>query len=279
MKLIADSGSTKTDWALLHGGEVLLRIQTAGLNPNIISPEQCAEIIIAENQLIAHQTDIRHIYFFGAGCAGEQQKSKMTSVLSAIFPSAGVDVESDMTGAVYAVAETEKSCLVGILGTGANSCYFDGKHISGEQFSLGYILGDEGSGSWLGRQLINSWWHAEMPAELRDDFATKFPLNRNSILTHVYQSSAPAAYLASFAPFAVQHRTHPYVRNLIDIGFSLFISRYLKRFPADAVVHMIGSMAYLLQEEFKQNLMRNQLQAGTFLQEPLSGLIERYKLH
>lgn len=277
MKLIADSGSTKTDWALLQGGEVLLRVRTEGLNPNTTSSEKCNEIIAHAIELMAHASDVKHIYFYGAGCAGEEQKKQMTAVLNGLFPQAATEVASDLYGAVYAVASPGEACVTGILGTGANSCYFDGTTITGDDFSLGFILGDEGSGSWLGKQLLSSCWYGEMPEKLQEAFTRQFSISRNAILQGLYQGGSASAYLASFAAFAVEHRAHPYIRNMIDTGFSLFISRYLNRFSGTKTVHMIGGIACALEEEFRQNALRYQWQPGVFLKEPITGLIKKLK--
>lgn len=277
MILIADSGSTKTDWALLQHKEVVSRIRTAGLNPNTTSAEQCTAIIREVELFTKHAAEVQQVYFYGAGCAGAVQQQMMVTVLSDIFAHAHIKVESDLVGAVHAVATSGEPSIIGILGTGANSCYFDGTVISGDAFSLGYILGDEGSGSWLGKLMLTAFWYGEMPERLQRGFAEQFSITRDDILKGVYHSGAASAYLASFATFAVANRTDPFIRNLIDIGFSLFIKRYLKRFPHPVPVYMIGGIACALEEEFRQNAQRHQLQTGVFLQEPLTGLIEKLK--
>ena len=280
MILVADSGSTKTDWALLHPtrGDVL-RMHTQGTNPTVLPADAIITIIAANEHLVACAPDVTALYFYGAGCTGDAAVAVMQQALQTIFSSARIFVHGDMMGAVYAVAD-DKPCVVSILGTGANSCLFDGNMISGLDHSLGYILGDEGSGAWFGKRLIRDHWYGWMPASIAASFEKQYPLTRADILQNTYKSNAPNAWLASFAPFVIMHQQTEYMQEVIFEGISDFFDAYITRFEhSDAYpVHWIGSLACALEQEIRVVAAENQLTMGKFIASPINGLIQYHQV-
>lgn len=276
MKLIADSGSTKTDWAVIHEDQVVLRVRSQGINPNVQSAEDISAIIRATKSLQPYYSRINEIFYYGAGCAGKQQQAQLSALLQQTFQHAHIQVESDLSGAVHAVVTAGEACIVGILGTGSNSCMFNGAAIQGDTFSLGFILGDEGSGSWIGKQLIMDHWYARMPAHLRELFSAAYDMNRQTILQGVYGGSAPAAYLASHAPFAFAHMQEAYIQTLLQSGIQAFVAQYICRFPNAMPVHMVGSIAFLLQEMIQASCRQHGYVPGVFIREPMDGLIIKH---
>ncbi|HMZ88922.1 MAG TPA: hypothetical protein PLL28_04570 [Chitinophagales bacterium] len=279
MILIADSGSSKTDWALLHpvNGDVL-PLTTKGLNPIVLPVDALISIMSANEHLLECATDVSAVYFYGAGCTGDVSIGNMHAALASIFKSAKIAVFSDMTGAVHAVADN-KPCIVSILGTGANSCLFNGKSISGNDFSLGYVLGDEGSGTWFGKRLIRDHWYCWMPESIAAEFEKQYALTREEILKQTYRSPAPNAWLASFAPFIVQHRQHEYMQEVIFEGLTDFFDAYINRFENSNALplHFIGSLSCALEPEIRNVAEENALSCGKFIQSPISGLIQFYQ--
>lgn len=275
MILIADSGSTKTDWALITNDESVIRFSSAGMNPNTTPDQELLHTLSAQTFLVRYMQDVRSVHFYGAGCTGPENVHRMETVLGSFYTHASIHVHSDMTGAVYAVRTGHEPCIIGILGTGANSCFFDGVQISGLDFSLGYILGDEGSGTWIGKRLLRDYFYGVMPAHLRTSFAEKFPLERAIVLQAVYRSATPAAYLGSLAPFAWEHADEAYIQALLDEGVKSYLEIYIHRFavPPHTAVHMIGSIGYRLQDKLNAHLAAAGLRAGKFLQTPMEGLI------
>jgi len=277
MLLIADSGSTKTDWGLIDTeGNCILRLSGLGMNPNITGSAQLIQRIESLTELRPLMAQINRVEFFGAGCSDPENVKKILSVLAHFFPQAAINIQSDMAGAVAALPE-HLPCMVAILGTGANSCYFDGSIIHGLDYSLGYILGDAGSGAWLGKQLLSAWWHGELSPEMRHAFEDTFPVSRALILQQVYQGDAPAAFLASFAPFIFNHRDNVLMHTLLQEGFDLYIRHYLLRFKTETGrVHFFGSISVAGMDMLSAALPNYGLSASGFHRSPMDGLIKKY---
>lgn len=274
--LIADSGSTKTDWACMdtHTGNYQT-VQSAGINPFYQTAEEIIPVL--ETQVLpALSGDIEEIYFYGAGCADAKSGMPVTTALTHCFPSAGVvEVASDMLGAARGLCGHQPG-LACILGTGANNAFFDGTRITHSIGSLGFWLGDEGSGSYLGKTLVVHYLQNELPADLHADFIQQYPgLDRLSVLDHAYKKPYPNRYFASFSTFIAQHRAHPFMRELLRSAFGLFVKKYILK-HADAArypVHFTGSIAYYYADVLRSVLESEGLQAGRILKSPLEGLV------
>lgn len=279
MRLITDSGSTKCDWVLLdNSGKVLLKTKTKGLNPVTISGEEIQSRISANPELNKISQQVEILNFYGAGCGTSIPRNNLRKILSAIFSNAKINVQEDLVAAVYAV--TEKPGIVCILGTGSNSCYFDGTEIHSPIPSLGYTLMDEASGNYYGKKLLQDYYYQRMPSEIASEFQQKFNLEPDDVKTNLYKKANPTAYLASFAKFIFsKDETTPYFDHLIREGIENFIECRILSFKASAHVpiHFIGSIAYFSKDIIHESLMIHGLNVGNIVKRPIDGLIEYHK--
>ena len=275
--LIADSGSTKTDWVFKNGdGEH--SFQSAGINPFYQTAEEIIPVL--EREVVPNLVgSVKEIYFFGAGCADEKTSKPVFDALSKCIAAATtIQVASDMLGAARGLCGHEPG-LACILGTGANNAYYDGENIVRSIGSLGFWLGDEGSGSYLGKTLVVHFLQNELPADLHESFLKEYPgLNRLSVLDSAYKKPYPNRYFASFSTFIAAHREHPFLRNLIENAFTLFVEKYIRKHKeAETVpVHFTGSIAFYYQDILKSVLENKGLHSGRILRSPLEGLLQYY---
>ena len=278
MKLIADGGSTKTDWVAIENGTEIFRTRTKGLNPAILDKKSLRERIKNNFELEKNASRIEEVYFYGAGCGTEEATEKLKKVLKEIFPAAKISVAEDMLAAVYAASQGEES-IVAILGTGSNSCYFDGNKMHMLYPSLGYILMDEASGNWFGKQLIRDYYNKKMPAHIAKDFASKYDLSAQSIKENLYQKEAPNTYLARFAEFMNEHKDEEYITALLYKGFDLFIKNRILPYekPKEVPVYFVGSIAWFYKPVLTKAAQDNNIQLKGIIRRPIDNLI-RYHI-
>ncbi|MDC8001233.1 N-acetylglucosamine kinase [Aequorivita todarodis] len=293
MTLITDGGSTKCDWVLLdNAGHVVFKTATSGLNPTVVPKEELL-LRIASNETLKNVfNSVEILDFYGAGCGTATPRSILKKVLEELFPNAKVNVSEDMSAAVFAA--TTKPGIVCILGTGSNSCYFDGTQIHSSIPSLGFILMDEASGNYFGKRLIRDYYYKRMPKEIASEFEKRFNLEADEIKMNLYKKPNPNAYLASFAQFIFTQparqpnfekfesggkEINPYFYALIKEGISNFIEcRILCYEKAHEVpVHFIGSIAHFSEEIIKECFAAHNLKLGNIVQRPIDGLIDYYK--
>lgn len=281
MTLITDSGSTKCDWVLLDvSGNVLLKTKTKGLNPAIIDTEALNFRISANSELINVSDKVEKLDFYGAGCGTSIPRNNLKEVLLAIFPNAKVRIQEDMAAAVFA-ATTEPG-IVCILGTGSNSCYFDGKEIHSPIASLGYTLMDEASGNYFGKRLIRDYYYNRMPSGIASEFQKSFNIEADEIKTNLYKKPNPTAYLASFSEFIfTKNEITPYAHKLIKEGIETFIQcRVLSFKEAHKIpIHFIGSIAHFSEGIIKECFEEHNLRLGNIVRRPIDGLIAHYQSH
>jgi len=275
--LIADSGSTKTDWAFVdHGNGNYQSVQSAGINPFYQTTEEIIPVLQSE-VVPGIGGAIQEIHFYGAGCADEKSSLPVTNALKHCFPSANiVEVASDMLGAARGLCGHEPG-LACILGTGANNAFFDGSRITHSIGSLGFWLGDEGSGSYLGKTLIVHYLQNELPADLHARFVDQYPgLDRLTVLDHAYKKPYPNRYFASYSKFIAQNRAHEFMQALLGNAFRLFVKKYVLKHTnaAQYPVHFTGSIAYYYQDILRMVLENSGLKTGRILKSPLEGLID-----
>ena len=279
MILITDGGSTKCDWILLdQKGDVVLKTRTKGLNPAVVPDENIRERILANQELLPFVTKITVVDFFGAGCGTKTPIRLLTRILSEIFPLATVSVNEDMVAAVYAA--TTKPGIVCILGTGSNSCYFDGTHIHNGIESLGYSLMDEASGNYFGKRLIRDYFYKKMPSQLALEFENKFNLDPDEIKNHLYKRHNPNMYLASFAEFIFTSKeVNGYFYKLITEGMLKFIEYRILCFKEsqNVPIHFIGSIAHFSEDIIKDCMKPYNLELGNIIRRPIDGLIDYYR--
>ena len=278
MILIIDAGSTKMEWALVDGNEVILRFTTEGFNPNYSAPERLC--LMLEHQLPAIMPPaLQSVYYYGTGCGAEKNRQMVASAFRQRFAGADIHVTHDMMAAAHAVLGKEKG-IACILGTGANSCVYDGEKIVEKAVSLGYMAGDEGSGTYIGREIVKSYFYGFMPEQLRKQFSEKYQLSVDDFVTQLYHLTQPNRYLASFAPFAGEYQHHPFINDLIRRCFDAFIQAFICRYNdcKTLKVSFVGSVAYHFRDILKSCLKAKNITMGEVLQNPMEGLIKYHAL-
>lgn len=284
MILVVDSGSTKTDWiALSDNGKHLFKTQTLGLNPQVLSQEIIRERIVNNFELYKHKNDVKGLYFYGAGCGVEKPRKLIKEVFDEVFSNAAeIVIKEDTYAALYATATRGEKSVVCILGTGSNCSYYNGKDIEQKVISLGYILMDDASGNYFGRQLIRDYKFNKIPKDLALKFESEYDLSSENIKNHLYKNPNPNTYLATFARFLIENKDEQYSQDLIKVGLSLFIDHQIMRqFPdaKDIPIHFVGSIGFYLQKELKEALTTVGLTAGNILKRPIEGLVAYHREH
>lgn len=267
--LLADSGSTKTDWMLADDKDGILEFQTQGINPVRDSKDAILGLLSAE--LPAHipaDAAVREIHFYGAGCIGEYS-GKVADGLTALHPEARINVNSDLLGAAVALCGDTPG-IVGILGTGSNSGYYDGTGITENVSPLGYILGDEGSGAVLGRTLVGMLLKGALPSALRDEFLSSRHLTPAGIIERVYRCPMPNKFLASLVPFIGEHRDVQGIHDMLVESFRLFFSRNVRAYKRPWMpVNLVGSIADIYRSEISEAADMEGFKLGKILRRPI----------
>ena len=280
MIFIVDSGSTKTDWiALDDSGQVLFSTQTLGLNPQVLPSAILTERIINNYDLYQNREKVSHVHFYGAGCGVESPARRIEKVFTEIFTQSNFSILEDTYAAVYAATQPNDPAIVCIMGTGSNCTYFDGKEIEQRITSLGYVLMDEASGNFYGKQLIRAYYFKTMPEALAKKFEDQYDLSPDTIKENVYRRENPNTYLAKFAQFIIEHKQVPEMKTIIKDGLQRFISHQILQFEdaKDVPIHFIGSIAHYLQDEIDTALKKNGLRLGNVVKRPIDGLVEHHQ--
>ena len=247
MILIADAGSTKTSWVMVNNERMIIgKFESGGLNPTVFDEETMNKNIARNGEMLNHAPFIREIYLYGSGVENQEAYDKLYKVLSGLFDEADIHIYSDMLAAARATAGKEPG-IISILGTGSNSCYYDGQDIVKSIGFMGYLLMDDASGNWFGKQLLRDYYFKKMPNQIRHQFKTEFKVNPKTVITHLYHKSQPNAYLASFAPFMKKHYKSKYIKDLLTRGFEKFIMQELMAYDnyQELPLHFNGSIAYI----------------------------------
>jgi N-acetylglucosamine kinase-like BadF-type ATPase len=276
MILVADSGSSKTDWLLAVPQQEPLQFKTGGLNPYFLTEKEMVKILQDQGaDMIAHAAEVTEIYFFGAGCSSPDRHEIVTNALSQLFPKAYISADSDLLGSAYATCGHEKG-LCCVLGTGSNISFFDGEEVHSSKHGLGYVLGDEGSGTWFGKALITDFLYGNMPVDIHDLFDKGFGLTKETVISNVYQKPAANTYLASFSKFLNGIRTTDYCQALLARGFQEFIDSDIKSFPQyhKYKCHFVGSIAYVFSDELKRLCEQNDIHVGKIIRQPIYDLMQ-----
>ena len=276
MILVADSGSSKTDWLLAIPQQEAKQFRTAGLNPYFLSEKELIKVIQDQGRdLIAYAPDITEIYFFGAGCSSPDRHEIISNALTQFFPKAYISVDSDLLGSAYATCGQDKG-LCCVLGTGSNISYFDGEDIFEGQHGLGYVLGDEGSGTWFGKILVTDFLYGNMPADIHQKFEAAYHLDRETVIKNVYQKSGGNSYLASFAKFLSDIRETDYAQNILNNGLVEFIETNIKSYPHynKYKCNFVGSIAYVFSDELNALCKASGVRTGKIIKQPIHDLME-----
>ena len=252
--------------------------KTMGINPNLHDDRHIFQSLNKSNSLINHAEEIKRIYFFGPGSSSPERKEKINRVFSNFFKNARIYVDLDIKASALSTLGDGKG-LVGILGSGSNACYYDGKKIFTDNFGLGYILADEGSSNWLGRQLLKGFLTETMPDDLRDLFLEKHPLDRKQVLEKVYNNPNPTLFLNSFADFIDENAGHPFIVGIIKKGFELYFETYivpLQQKDPGSVLTFTGSIAASHEKILREVGRVHEMEINQVINEPIHNLLNYY---
>ncbi|WP_182957788.1 N-acetylglucosamine kinase [Pedobacter gandavensis] len=272
MILVADSGSSKTDW-MGYTPEETISFSTQGINPYFLNAHDIFKLFSRKKDIAAYADQVKEIYFFGAGCSSPDKVEVISNGISSFFTQAYVSVEHDLIGSAYATCG-DKEGLTCILGTGSNISYYDGKNVHSGRHGLGYALGDEGSGTYFGRKMITGYLYETMPAELRAAFAKAYPIDKETVVTNLYQKPSPNTYLASISRFMADHMDHPYIIQILRDGFQEFVDSNIKDYSNYKTLdcHFVGSIAFYYQDILREICLKNQVRVGKIYQKPITGI-------
>lgn len=280
MLLIADSGSTKCDWRLVAGDKSYRDFKSIGINPYFHNED----VIEAELKKVPGIDDfadkVTALFFYGAGCSSVELKRIVDRGLGRIFPKAQIYVDHDLVAAAFSVYEDEP-CIACILGTGSNSCHFDGDIVREEVPALAYILGDEGSGSYFGKKLLTDFLYKKLPEEMHQRLIDEMSLNKNTIMDRVYMKPYANVYLASFMPFITSCKSEQYVQDMIHEGLSKFIDIHVKCFRDYSKVKtsFIGSVAHYQKDILTEVAAEKGIILGKAIMKPIDGLYQYHMTH
>lgn len=273
-KLIADSGATKAEWCLIKNGKKKT-IFTQGISPYFLNTEQIKELLLKELKPALKNNSIDEVFYYGTGCANTNNAKSVHKAIQHIFAVAKIEVTHDLMAAARALCGNEKgiSC---ILGTGSNSCYFDGKKILKNSPGLGYVLGDEGSGAYLGKKVIQYYLYDTFDYELKGRFDLTYLTNASEILENVYKKPLPNRYLASFTKFLADNRGHFMIENIIEDGLNDFFFYHLCKYKEiwKYPVNFTGGVAFGFKDVIQQLCNSYGFELGKVMKNPMDGLVE-----
>jgi N-acetylglucosamine kinase-like BadF-type ATPase len=279
MILIADGGSTKADWiALDDKRNEVFRVRTLGLNPAVVSQEELANRIVNMFQLMDVKAEVTEIHFYGAGCGTPKPIEILRNILQDIFINAKIHIAEDMLAAVYAASGTQPA-IVCILGTGSNSCYYDGDVMHMNTVSLGYTVMDEASGNYFGKLLLKEYFYSKMPKRISDKFEELHNLDEDFIKFNLYRQPNPNMYLASFAKFMFEFKEDRYIKKIIKRGFNEFFKYRVLPFgkTTETPIYFIGSIAFYFSEILEKVAKKHALKITGIIQRPIDNLLDFHK--
>lgn len=273
-KLIADSGSTKCEWCLLANGQKKI-IRTNGISPYFLSEQQIINLLQKELLPKINQIKIDEIYFYGTGLGNKNNQQLIKKILKNIFKQSIIEINTDLLGAARALCGNQKG-IACILGTGCNSGYYNGKKIVKNSAGLGYILGDEGSGAYLGKKVVQYYLYKTFDEELMNKFDTQYHTNKNDILESVYKKPLANRYLAGFTTFLSQNRGNYMIENIIEDGLNDFFYHHLFKYAESWTmpIHFVGSVADVFKDVLKDLCTMNELEMGNVFKNPMQGLVK-----
>lgn len=276
--LLAESGSTKTDWCLLEKGKRPVHFKTAGINPYLQSANDIHKMLKDELTWNAKKHRADKIAYYGAGAGNEKRQKELETILKGYFGIKKADVQSDMMAAARALCGDKKG-IVSILGTGSNSCYYNGKKIAEQKASLGFIAGDEGSGNYLGKRVLQYYAYKTFDAELMMAFEQLFGNDLPAIIAKLYREPFPNRYLASFVQLLVQNRGHFMVENIIEDCLNDFFHHHILKYRQSwkLPLYFTGAVAYEFKDVIHALCEQYELEPGKIEKSPIDGLINYHK--
>ena len=276
--LIADSGSTKTDWCLIRKSKKPVHYSTQGINPYLQTGEAIQEMLNAELPAGLFKDGPEKVYFYGAGSSSKEKQAMLNTVLKKTFNIKKIEVAGDLLGAARGLCQKEKG-IVCILGTGSSSCYYDGKNVKEQQPSLGYIAGDEGSGNHMGKRILQYYTYGTFDTQLRMDFELRFGNDIRAVINKLYHEPYPNRYLASFVILLKENRGHYMVENIIEDCLNDFFQRSILKYRQSwkKPLCFVGSVAFEFRDVILNLCDQYELEAGKIEKSPMDGLIRYHK--
>ncbi len=273
--ILAESGSTKTDWRIIRNGKVVQSARTSGINPYLQRTSEIQLLLQKEFPDDCNLTKKRSVMFYGAGVGSPQKKADLSGVLQNFFETSAVEVATDLFGAARALCGHNKG-VVCILGTGSNSCYYDGEQIADQHASLGYIAGDEGSGNHLGKKVLQYYAYRTFDEELTAAFETLWGNDLPGILKNLYADRFPNRYLAGFARLLADYRHHFMVENILEDAFTAFFTQHIFKYRQTwkGPVHFAGSVAWQFRDVLAEMCHNYEIELGTVVQAPVDDLVK-----
>jgi glucosamine kinase len=275
--LIADSGATKAEWCLINNGKKKT-LFTQGISPYFLNTEGITELLRNELAPKLKNGTVDQIFYYGTGCANPENVRSIKKALKTVFPEAEADVQTDLMAAARALCGHDKGVAC-ILGTGSNSCYYNGKKIVKNSPGLGYVLGDEGSGAYLGKKVLQYYLYDTYDDDLRARFDAKYVTTSIEILDNVYKKPLPNRYLASFTMFLAENRGHYMIENIIEDGLNDFFFQHLFKYREiwTMPVSFVGSVADGFKDVLLDLCRSYEFEMGTVLKNPMQGLVKYHK--
>lgn len=278
MIAVVYSGSRHAFWKIAQNKKIIAECITQGINPCLNDQKSILQLLNKKNELVNYAESIKKMYFFAAGASSQERKKELTNSLSAFFKFTKIYVDSDVTGASIAACYN-KTGTVGILSSGSICAYFDGKKVIPNNFGLGYILGDEGSASYLGKMLLKQYLMQKLPQDLLVNFEKNYKLDRTQIFDKVYRKPQTLLFLTSFFEFYLDNRNHPFIQKLVDDGFDLYLKTYvvstIEKYP-NQELHFIGTVAGEFQDRLRLAAEKLNISITTVTKEPIYNLLDYY---
>lgn len=278
MIAVVYSGSNYAEWRLADRGRTIASFKTGGINPYFNDEKHILQLLNKNINLIHHAEEIKRIYFFGAGSFSNELKSTVYNALSTFFKFGKVTVEHDIDTAAIACCKNIPG-IICICGSGSNAAWYDGRKVKPNNYGLGYILADEGSGNWLGRQLLKGFMSETLPDNIMKKFEHRYDFDRKTLLEKIYRQKQPAIFLSSFTEFYLENKEDNYLKSVIIDGFNRLINTYLLPLHLqhpDAPVHFAGSVAANFQDYLYEAAANSNLTITTIIKEPINNLLTYY---
>jgi glucosamine kinase len=278
MNAVVYSGSNYAEWRLFDKERTIASFKTAGINPYFNDEKQIIALLNKNINLIHHAEEIKRIYFFGAGSFSTELKNTVHEAFSTFFKNGRVTVEHDITAAAIACCKNSPG-IISIIGSGSNAAWYDGKKVKPNNYGLGYILADEGSGNWLGRQLVKGYMNETLPENIRKKFVQRYDPERKSLLEKIYRQKQPAVYLSSFMDFFVDNQDDSYIKTIVKSGFDKLMHTYLLPLHdehPEAFLYFAGSVAATFQSQLEDAAHDANLKIATIIKEPINNLLTYY---
>jgi glucosamine kinase len=273
MIVVADSGLTKTDWRVVLPDKTVIPFETKGLSPFFCHEDDYVNALTSSFPSNLDPNDVSEVFFYGSGCAGDEKGFKAKQSLQLFFVKAGASAYSDLLAAARSLFGDGKG-TVAILGTGSNVAFYNGQSVNHVTPSLGFILGDEGSGASIGRQLIQAYFYGQLPEDLSRSLSDRYNLELSHVLDRIYSQPKPSAYLASFVPFVKENISNKFLSNMMLKVFEDLYEYHLKVIPelGDYGLGVVGSVGFVFKDIMLNIAEKKGFEIKEFLQYPIDSL-------